>query len=201
MSTVTQPFDVFIVHAPTDAAFARKVAQRLTDSGFNVLDDDWAEPGIPYGDAIREAINNSDAVVVLSTPASLDSEYVFLELGAATAWDKPIFVVRSGVSSDDLPVSLSPYWNCPVSELSKLTATLKSRLREELIRLSDEERAWLAKACADVGLPIDELEYYQLEGIADRVSRRSGKRISAETVMQELIRQRKQDKLPPIRRR
>jgi hypothetical protein len=192
MSTVTRPFDIFIVHAQSDAASVLDIAQKLSDSGFNILDDEWVEPGRPFGEGIRDAINNADAIVVLSTPASLKSDYVFIEIGAATAWDKPIFVVRSGVSVNELPVSLSPYWNCPISEMDQLTATLSSRLHEESIRLNDEEQAVLAKVYADFRLPVDELEYDQLEKIADRVSRRTGKQISAEMAMQGLIRMKKQ---------
>jgi len=74
---------VFISHASTDAQLARQVADALRASGFNVWDDTQVYPGENWAAQAAQALQESDAMVVLLTPDSLRSPNVNSEVGFA----------------------------------------------------------------------------------------------------------------------
>jgi hypothetical protein len=74
---------VFISHASTDAKLAKRVADVLRESGFQVWDDTEILPGENWAAKLAEALQESDAMVVLLTPDSLRSPNVSYEVGYA----------------------------------------------------------------------------------------------------------------------
>lgn len=74
---------VFISHALTDAKLAKRIADVLKEAGFQVWDDTQILPGENWGRRLAEALQESEAMVVLLTPDSLRSQNVSYELGYA----------------------------------------------------------------------------------------------------------------------
>ena len=74
---------VFISYAPVDAELARRVADVLRASGFQVWDNSQILPGDNWGAKLAEALQDSEAMVVLLTPNSLRSPNIQFEVGYA----------------------------------------------------------------------------------------------------------------------
>jgi len=64
---------VFISHASTDAKLASRVAHVLREAGFQVWDDTQIFPGDNWGAELAQALQESNAMVVLWTPDALRS--------------------------------------------------------------------------------------------------------------------------------
>src|SRR2546427_13069892 len=74
---------VFISHATTDTDLAKRIIDGLKASGFQVWDPSEVLPGDNWGAKLGEALEDSDAMVVLLTPNSLKSPNVTSEVGFA----------------------------------------------------------------------------------------------------------------------
>ena len=77
------PMQVFISHASTDAKLAKRVAHVLQEAGFQVWDETQILPGDNWGTQLAEALQESEAMVVLLTPNSLHSPNLSHEVGYA----------------------------------------------------------------------------------------------------------------------
>lgn len=75
--------NIFISHAQADEALARKLADALRENGHEVWDNRQLLPGESWAGKTAEALQNSDAMVVLLTPEGLQSANVQLEIGYA----------------------------------------------------------------------------------------------------------------------
>jgi methylmalonyl-CoA mutase cobalamin-binding subunit len=74
---------VFISHAATDAKLAERVAHVLREAGFQVWDETQILPGDNWGTQLAEALQESEAMVVLLTPNSLHAPNLSHEVGYA----------------------------------------------------------------------------------------------------------------------
>ena len=72
---------VFISHAETDDTLARKIADTLSEAGLEVWDDAREiMPGDNWGEKVSQALQESDAMVVLLTPDAVGSRWVRREI-------------------------------------------------------------------------------------------------------------------------
>lgn len=67
---------VFLNYAEADEALARRVANALTETGLKVWDDRYILPGQNWAEEVARALRESEAMVVLLTPAALRSTQV-----------------------------------------------------------------------------------------------------------------------------
>ena len=67
---------VFISHSHKDESLAKKIAEVLKKSGLDVWDDREIFPGDNWADKISQALNESNAMVVLLTSESFKSRSV-----------------------------------------------------------------------------------------------------------------------------
>jgi nucleotide-binding universal stress UspA family protein len=81
---------VFISYASEDRHYARRLAEYLEVAGVPVWIDDAIRPGEDWVQAVRNAINEAAALVVVITPAAQKSKKVEQELVAAAAISKPV---------------------------------------------------------------------------------------------------------------
>jgi hypothetical protein len=118
-------YDVFLSHSVRDEALATVVKQKLAEAGLSVfgvsgLDlADGGEPGAEFGDAVLKALVESSALVALLTPAHRDSPALGVEVGAAWAQRKPVYVLVEGDSAGTLPPYLRRFQVYPLSEISR----------------------------------------------------------------------------------
>ena len=103
---------VFISHSHTDAELAARVSDALERSGFQVWNPDRELlPGDNWAGEVARALEESEAMIVLMTPAAADSPYVKREieyaLGAKNYSNRLIPVVVG--DPDQLPSSGIPW--------------------------------------------------------------------------------------------
>ena len=87
----------FISHASGDAALAMQLCARLESQGIRC----WIaprdlKPGEPYSSEIVRGIEATDALVLLATPAAVDSKNVLNELEQAHRLHKTLLTVMVG---------------------------------------------------------------------------------------------------------
>ena len=87
-------FTAFVSYSRDDSEFARTLAENLKAAGDNVwLDQLDIIPGERWDRAISEALNNCPRLLVVLSPASVDSENVLDEVDFALAHRKAIIPV------------------------------------------------------------------------------------------------------------
>lgn len=72
---------VFISYACEDKEIARKLSRSLEEAGFEVwLDENNILPGDNWAEKVSQALKESQAMVVLVSPAAMDSKWVRHEI-------------------------------------------------------------------------------------------------------------------------
>ena len=117
---------VFISHAMDDAPLAGLIAKELQSAGFQVWTPAELFPGDNWAKAMGEALDHSQAMVVLLTPSWIASPYakneVTYALGKETYKDRVIPVFASSpqhLSRDNIPWILKSF---PSIDLDKMGA-------------------------------------------------------------------------------
>lgn len=103
---------IFISHSSKDEELASRVVSYLEKAGLDVwYDQRDVHPGAGWNDPIGEGLSESDAMVVLLTPSSLDSEFIRREIDYALGEKRfkrrliPVFVG----DSEDFPSERIPW--------------------------------------------------------------------------------------------
>ncbi len=97
---------VFISHATDDEALAQRLAVTLREAGLEVWDEGEILPGENWAARIAEALQESEAMVVLLTPSALRSSHVKHEIAYA-------------LGKQDYSGRLIPVFASPPEQLSK----------------------------------------------------------------------------------
>jgi hypothetical protein len=84
---------VFISYARSDLAYADRVVNSLASEGIDAwIDREGLQPGTPdWEAAIRTAVENTIAVVLLASPRSASSHFVNAEIQLANSFSRPIY--------------------------------------------------------------------------------------------------------------
>jgi hypothetical protein len=93
-------YNVFLSHNEADRYLANWIFQDAQNIGVNVyIYEHDLQPGIQIADKIQQAIENTEALIVLLTRNSQYSPYVQQEIGFAQAKQKLVIpIVEAGVS-------------------------------------------------------------------------------------------------------
>ena len=83
MVTEITAMKVFISHAHENEALAKKLGKALKGAGWDVWDDEQILPGDNWAEKIGQALEESQAMVVLLTGAALSSSAVRWEIAYA----------------------------------------------------------------------------------------------------------------------
>ena len=67
---------LFLSYARADEAFARRLASALEKAGYTIWWDALIEGGAAFGRSIAEALERADAVLVLWSKTSVESDWV-----------------------------------------------------------------------------------------------------------------------------
>ena len=101
---------VFISHAHTDESLVKKVVTVLEDAGLEVWDDTREiMPGDNWADKVAQALQESDAMVVLLTPDALRSSWV--------RWDIEYALGEPGYRKRLIPVLVGDPKEFPKEEI------------------------------------------------------------------------------------
>jgi TIR domain len=192
-------FDVFIAYNHRDLKHAIQAAELLRSYGLAVFVD---SQGIPAGarteDAVWQAMAESHAVVAI-VPEDAPASWMAFELGAAKAWNKPLYAVATTSSIGRPPVALRHVSILPLSRLDEIARSILDS-REPM---SDEDQRHLSEAYRRTGVSVDQLalQPQQLATLVKDFNRRARRHLSGEQVMWLLLRLRKQRALPALSKR
>ena len=103
---------VFISHATADAQFAHRLADDLQRLGLQVwIAPESIRPGEGWVEAIERGLAESSHMVVVLTPAALESEWVRKETDVAIAQERKglIQVIPLDVEPCEVPLLLGSY--------------------------------------------------------------------------------------------
>ncbi len=192
-------YDVFIVYDRRDAQTAACVADVLRTHGLTVfLDVEQLSPGMSIEDSIWQAMAESHAFVVV-VPEAILSSWLAFELGAAKAWNKPIYAVSAFAAHNNIPVSLRDFQILPVSRVDEIAQSITNTSAP----LSEDDIVHLGDAYAATGVTVDQLllQPQQLAALVKQFNKKSGRKMSGEQIMWHMLRLRKQAKLPVLKKR
>lgn len=196
MTIATPTYDVFLSHSLRDQEFATDVANRLKAEGLQPFSDASIGPGEEVSKAIWDALAECHAFIVIVSPESPPDAMGMVELGAATAWNKPIFVVLNGPASSPLPETLQSYRAYPSNRIDEVL----SLIRHNLEPFTVEDRQVLINSYLEVGISADRLVQSprDLQDLVNSFNSSADKELSGSQVLSELLRMRKSAKLPRI---
>lgn len=196
-STTSKSYDVFISHTPADTALAASLADTFRLNGLEPFTDQEMLTVENWSNAIWEALAGSKALVAILSHAE-PSPSMGVEIGAAQAWSKPIYVMVTDPASTRLPVSLAHVRIVSPGGIEEVIHDIK----RASIELNDDDRQVLGDVYGQMGVPVDQfaLDQRHLRRITEEFHRASGKRLTGERLLSELLRMRKRGTLPAIRR-
>ena len=115
---------IFLFYSHPVHAWAQKFTEALTKLGMSVwVDQASIKFEEPSSDAIEKGLRESDAVVLLINPESINQPNLFFGLGAALGMNKPII----GVVTKD-----SDFPNLPLQRIKYLVRTSPEKTAKEL---------------------------------------------------------------------
>lgn len=184
--------DVFITHAAEDAKLAGELAVTCRANGLDAVTHADLAPGTDASDALWEALAESSALLAILRPTG-PTPSMAIELGAARAWNKPIFAVATDLSSARAPAGLADLRFYSPGRIDDVISAIVASRKE----LSDEDRVVLARLYSEAGVSVDRLalDLNQLGSLARQFRSLTGKTVSGERLLSELLRLRKQGKL------
>jgi hypothetical protein len=199
MAKNSPTYDVFVVYDRRDAPTAVSVVDVLRAHGLAVFFDvQQIAPGANIEDAIWQAMAESHALVVV-LPEEIASSWLAFELGAAKAWNKPIYAVSAFSAHKNIPASLRGVQVLPLSRVEEIAQSIATTSD----RLSEEDIAHLGDAYASTGVAVDQLllQPQQLAAVVKQFNKKSGRKMSGEQIMWHMLRLRKQAMLPVLKKR
>jgi hypothetical protein len=125
---------IFISHVEEDASFALELAHAMTKAGYAA----WcyevdSVPGRSHLDQTYEAIEASDAFVLVISPACAESHEVTTELTRAQDKNKPILPLLLGITHEDLMTQTK--WGQRLGTIACLSISCEiGRLMPRLVR-------------------------------------------------------------------
>ena len=123
-------YRVFVSHATADKWVARVICERIESTGAVTFRDDRDIAGgddIP--DSIREAIDSSEEMVVLLTPASVHRPWVLMEVGAAWQRGMRIIGIRQHIEIEPIPAMLQSKKIVDLNDFDQYLDELVKRVR------------------------------------------------------------------------
>jgi hypothetical protein len=189
-------YDVFISHSLADAPLAAEIAAVCRSQGVIAFTDAELHATKSFADELWEALAESRALLVILS-ADGPTPNMSLELGAARAWNKPVFGLLPDPAFNGSPPGFSDIRLYTIGRLSEVIRAIKVGAEE----LSDEDRLVLATLYRELGVPVDQfaLEPSNLAELVKRFSSGTGKLIPGERLLSELLRLRKQGRLSRLR--
>jgi hypothetical protein len=192
MAVKNRTYDVFISRTLEDAEWAEQIAEACRASGLVPFTGSEIPRGMTAADAIWEALSESRAVIVVVSRPVL-SQSVAIEVGGARAWNKPIFALLTDSTLRPTSLGLTGTQLYAASRLEDVITAIKRSIGE----FTDNNRAVLADLYSDTKASVDQLalEPGQLDQLVKRFRKITGKVVSGEQLLAELLRLRKQGKL------
>jgi hypothetical protein len=189
-------YDVVLAHGPDDQDLAAVIKEAFAGRHLEV----FAVQGLRSDDAfwtgLREALAECHAFVVLVTRSTLHWPDLPVAVGAAMGWNKPIYVLFSGVAKSELSAALRKFRALPVAKVADAVREI-NRSRQPL---TDEQRQALVTIYQEVAVPAGRLLSAReaVQDLTEKYNRGLKANTPSEKLLQELIRMDKQRRLPKL---
>ena len=120
---------VFISHSSTDKWVARQISRLIEADGHTTfLDEKDIKTGESIDLTIQQHLRESDHLLLLITPSSLNSHWVFIELGGAKALGKHIVPILLHVGMNELPGPIANLLAREINDFDVYLSELKTAL-------------------------------------------------------------------------
>lgn len=184
--------DLFVSHAAGDAKLARELVEACRANGVEAFTAMELPAGADFADSIWEALAECQAMLIILPPSGLTPN-MGIELGAAKAWNKSLFVILTDAASAHLPIALAGTQVFTPGRIDEIIREVKRGSQE----LTEADRTRLVLLYHSLDVPVDQFTTSpeHLEKLARRFRADSGKAVSGERLLSELMRLRKQGKL------
>ncbi len=125
-------YRVFLSHSKQDSWVCECIGQALTQVGIETCYDAYDfDVGRDIGAEVKEGIQNSDELLILLPPASVNSDWVRHKAGIADALDLPITLVLMHVTLEQRPAPLCNLLAITINELPEYVERLRKQLESE----------------------------------------------------------------------
>ena len=142
--------DVFVSYSRGDSVFVSRLVESIKSRGKDVwVDTEGIADGEVFPEAIKRAIEQSDAFLFVITPASVASSYCENEVEYAREMQKRIVpVLRDPVKDGELPVEIRDRNWVPFTDDAQFDASLERLLRalDTDLQAAKAHTRWLVKA-------------------------------------------------------
>jgi hypothetical protein len=119
---------IFISHSSYDKWVARQISEELGRRGHKTfLDEKDIKTGDSIDVSIQEHLKDSDDLLVLISPSSLKSHWVFIEIGGAKALGKKIVPILLHIQPNDVPQAISQLLAKDLNDIDRYFAELEHR--------------------------------------------------------------------------
>jgi hypothetical protein len=185
-------FDIFISYAGQDSALADQLATACRAAGLSSFSTNDIPAGDNADEILWEALAESKAFLAIISRAT-PTAYMGIELGAALAWNKPIFGIVEEASSRP-PAGFPAMRLYPASRIDDVIHAVKAADAD----LTNDDREQLKLVYQELAVPLDKFatELDTLRQLTDQFRRKTNKDVSQERLLAELLRMRKAGKLP-----
>jgi hypothetical protein len=192
MAHASKTYDVFITHSARDTALALDVASACRESGLEAVTNTELALFADSSDALWDALAESRALLTILPPTG-PTPSMGIEIGAARAWNKPIYALVTEPSFTRLPAALSGIHLYTTGRLPDVIREIRSSAQQ----LTDEDRDFLLRIHAEIGISVDQLALQpkRLQDLVTKFNSGRGKTVGGERLLSELLRLRKQGKL------
>ena len=111
---------IFISHSSYDKWVARQISHRLIEKGHaTFLDEKDIKTGDSIDTEIQKHLKDSDHLLIIISPSSLKSHWVFIEIGGAKALGKKIVPILLHVETNEIPAPISQLLARDINEFDK----------------------------------------------------------------------------------
>jgi hypothetical protein len=126
--------DILLSYAHRDSEIASKIAERLQQAGIDTeLNRTELQPGDSWYTSLEQALKDTDGVLLLLSPASLNSAWVTREYQYALSQEKPLYIALVGaLPTEDIPYALRTFQYVDLTRdfetnLNKLIESIQSQ--------------------------------------------------------------------------
>jgi hypothetical protein len=124
---------VFISHSSKDKWAARRIAKDIDQLGAGTfLDEKDIKTGESIDNKIQENLIKCQDVLILISPASINSQWVLIELGGAIALKKNIIPILLYVGVNDIPFAINKLLGRDINEIDKYYEELILKLKHQV---------------------------------------------------------------------
>jgi len=191
-------YDVFLSYPRSMAPEAETIASACQREGLKVFRVSEAPAGERFVRSLWEAMSESRALVALAESGASVAPSVAVEIGAASAWNKPVYLVTSAKGAYDVPAYLQRYKVLTMDQVQDLIESVLAAQKP----LDEKQVNALLLSYVEVGLPVDQLllQPALLDKLVELFVKKTEREVSGERLMQELLRRRKGGGLPRLQR-